>query len=233
MSPFVEEKEGTTEEEAPGGLVAQLVANVLSEGNFDATEAQALQWLSRRHQQMCSRSRCFRKRLSIGPTIAEKAAYEIPKEVVEIREVQVNGYPYGEGRHIDLATGKLGYLWLSETWAGKSGLYTRGYSSTGVDMLALYPTPTEAGLEVAIYVTCLPEGLVVGNDAGVKIPADFYDALVAGAIATGLQRLEGRSDLAGGYEATFSAGCSELEQRINKRLRGSGAAEIRVSGINA
>lgn len=213
--------------------VASLVANVLTEGNFDATEPQVLQWLTRRQRTMCSRTRVYRKKLSIGPTVAEQQAYTVPKEVVEIREVLVNGITYGTGRHSDLAQGAQGYLWLDGLYLDGGGISTREDDSTGTTKLALYPTPTEAGLEVTLIAVCLPPDLVVGEDSTIKVPGDFLDALVAGAIATGLTRIESRPDLAQPFETIFSAACTELETQVNRRFRGAGPAQIRVVGLNA
>lgn len=213
--------------------VASLVANVLAEGNFDATEAQALQWLSRRQRQMCARSRCYRKKLSIGPTVSEQQDYAVPAEVVEIREVLVNGLTYGTGRHVDLAQGAQGWLWLDGlAWNG-GGIAMRDDDAEGTRKIALFPTPTEAGLEVVLIAVCLPPDLAVGQDTTIKVPLDFMDALVAGAIATGLRRIESRPDLAVPFETEFTNGCSELMMQTNRRFRGAGAAQIRVQGLNA
>lgn len=232
--PFIkEESEGGGGSSAPG-LVAQLVTNVMTEGSFDVTEAQALQWLSRRHQLMCTRTRCYRKRLTVGTTIAGQLDYLLPPEVSEIREVLVNGIPYGEGRHSDLAQGKLGYIWLDGLYAyAGGGLYLHDYDANGETTIALYPTPTEGGQQIVVYAVCRPPDLQPGEDFGIKIPHEFLDALVAGAIATGLTRTEARADLAGPFEQTFSAGCAELLSQVNRRFRGSGAAQIRLSGVNA
>lgn len=214
--------------------VASLVANVLTEGNFDATEPQILQWLTRRQRQMCARSRCFRKRLSIGPTVSEQQDYTVPTGVVEIREVLVNGVTYGTARHSDLAQGAQGYLWLGGIYqAIGGGVATRDDDATGATKLALFPVPTEAGLEVSLIAVCLPPDLVVGEDTTIKVPGDFLDALVAGAIATGLTRIESRPDLASTFESIFSNGCLELEKQVNRRFRGQGPAQIRVAGFNA
>lgn len=222
--------------------VAQLVQNVLTEGNFDATEPQALQWLSRRHELICARSKCFRKNLEVGPTVAGTRSYAVPAEVVEIHEVQVTsspetgslGVPYGAAKHSDIAEGALGYIWLGGLYlAVGGGIYTRGYGATGEDKLSLYPTPTENGLQIKVFAVCRPEDLTVGEDAGLKIPPEFADALVSGAIATGLSRLEARGDLAAEHESRFAQACDELRGQTAKRFRGSGPATIRVIGFNA
>lgn len=335
--------------------VADLVASVLTEGNFDATQMQVLAWLNARHELMCARTRCYRRKIEVGPTVAEQQSYVLPKEVLEIREVVVQspesadlgglGVPYGAGLHRDLAQGALGYLWLGGVYqrAG-GGIYVRDENGDGKDLLALYPAPTEGGLAVSVFAVCraepltlgVVEGLVVGSAAtlrfnftdralteaeqqtfdasgdlpagvgvdpavvrltytlpgaapvtvegadvvreaqgsysvsvtpavlgallweglgfnaegaqtnstgpletaivgvsGLKTPPEFNDALIAGAVATGLARLEARPDLAQEGNSVFAAACQELEAQVNKRYRGSGAATIRVRGVNA
>ena len=215
------------------GTVGELVANVLSEASFDATEAQALQWLSRKHELMVVRAKCFRQKIQIGPTVSEQAQYAVPARVVEIRELKVANVPYGTGKHRDIAENELGYIWLDGIYvAAGGGLEVRDYDESGNSLVTLVPTPTEAGLEVTLSAVCRPEPLVIGQ-AGVRIPPEFYDALVAGAVATGLQRLESRPDLAQSNEAIFTAGCLELLRQTNQRYRGSGPAQIRVVGLNA
>src|SRR5215472_9700364 len=110
--------------------VKELVEAVLTEGNFDATESQVLSWLNTRHELMCARTKCYRRKIQIGPTVAEQNGYPLPPEVMEIREVQVQsstttppglGVPYGAGRHIDLAEGALHYIWLGGPYPDGSG----------------------------------------------------------------------------------------------------------------
>lgn len=332
--------------------VQELVQSVLAEGNFDVSEAQVVQWLSSRHETMCARTKCYRRRIALGPTVAEQEAYPLPSEVVEIREVQVQssvvtgglGVPYGAGRHIDLAEGALRYLWLGGLYAAVGGgIYVRDESALGQDLLALYPTPSESGLAITVFAVCRPEPLTlvppsltagatgvfrycsttrvltaeekatflaggglpagVGTETGVssvvfeyqepgapwqpgtvvkdatgayhsnvplvvqgdwlwrakglgasgaqvwatpveevqvasglaqlKVPSEFYDALIEGAIATGLTRVESRPDLAAPFETKFADACTELLTEVNKRYRGSGPAQIRLAGINA
>lgn len=229
-----------------GTAVATLVSVILEEGNFDATPAMALRWLDQRHKLICSRSKCFRRRLPIaGGTVAGTRGYPIPAEVVEIREVTVQGsasvggspVPYGAGRTTDLAAGALGFIWLGGQYVGVGGgIYVRDESNAGQDLLALYPTPSESGLAIELLAVCRPPALENGGEgAGATLvtPVEFDDALVAGAISTGLSRIESREDLAAGGESKFAAACEELTRQVNKRMRGAGAAQIRVIGYNA
>lgn len=332
--------------------VAELVQSVLTEGSFDVTEGQALSWLSARHERMCARTKCYRRKIQVGPTVAEQQSYPLPPEVVEIRELQVAsskstppglGVPYGAGRHVDLAQGALHYIWLGGLYlAVGGGIYVRDESSEGQDLVALFPVPTESGLAITVFAVCRPDPLTLGTSGliaggagtfrfcsttrplteaeratflaggslpagvgaeagvttvvfeyqlpggswtagavvkdatgayhstvsplaqgnllwrakglsgagavvwatpveeervsglgGLRIPPEFYDDLISGAIATGLERVESRPDLAAPYEAKFDAACGELQTQVSKRYRNSGPAEIRVQGRNA
>lgn len=209
--------------------VQQLVDDVRVEGAFDVTPEQALRWLTRRHRKMVARARCYRKTVSIGPTVADQRDYALPEGVVQLFELTVDGVTYGNGRHADLAQGAQGYLLLSDS----GGVVVAEEDEAGASEVALYPTPTTAGSEVLVRATFLPPDLDVADDSTLKIPGDFTDALVAGAIATGLRRVEHRSDLAQPHEQEFADACEELRRQVNRRYRGPGPAQIRVVGYNA
>lgn len=214
--------------------VSQLVARVLTEGSFDTDEPTVLGWLTVRQRLMCARSSCFRRTLELGPTVNEKQNYPVPAEVVEILEVLVAGYPYESGRHRDLSAGKRGYIRLH----GEGGLAVRDDDESGAEQLALYPAPKqgsapEPGSTLQVLAVCRPPDLLTSDNTTLKIPGEYVDALVAGAIATGLLRLEKRQDLAAPHDAQFESACAELERQVNERYRQSGPTQIRVAGINA
>jgi hypothetical protein len=214
--------------------VAELVAAVLEDGEFDATEAQVLRWLNTRHKQMCARSGCYRKTVNLGPLVAGQVLYAVPAEVLEILEVRVGDYVYGKARHNDFAEGEQGWVWLS----GPGGIAGRDDDEEGQQHLRIFPAPKsgvlpELGTDVVVYGKCQPPQLILGEDENIKITDDYVDALVSGAIATGMLRVESRPDLASTHEALFDAACSELRIATNKKFRGSGPAQIRVVGYNA
>jgi hypothetical protein len=219
--------------------VAELIAEVRSQGNIDCTEAEALKWLTRRHRKMCERSRCYRKTI-VQTTVKEQVSYAIPAEVIQIREVLVFSptgsafVPYGTGRHTDIAQGALHYLWLTGLFLAVGGGVAGGdWNEAGESQLFLYPTPTETGAQIKVLAVCIPPDLKIGEDSTIKVPGTYLDALVNGAIATGLLRLEGRQDLATYHEQVFNEACSELLTETNRKHRGPGPAEIRVVGYNS
>lgn len=214
--------------------VSQLVGEVLEEGQFDASGAQALRWLTIRQRLMCRRSKWWRKSLSVGPTVEGEATYPVPGEVVEILMVEVDGKVYGHLRHQDPSEGALGWIWLG----GTGGIAGREDTGAGEQQLRIFPTPLaggplEPGKPISVYAVCRPPDLSETDNTTLVIPGEYMDALVAGAIATGMVRTEDRPDLAASYEQTFTAACQELTQQSNRRFRGVGPAQIRVVGINA
>lgn len=214
--------------------VAQLVEQVIDEGQFDASNAQALRWLTVRQRQMCRRSKWYRKTLSVGPTADGQATYTLPDEVVEVLMVLVDGKVYGHLRMQDPPEGALGWVWLG----GTGGIAGRADSDSGEQQLQLFPAPLaggqlEPGKPISVYAVCRPPDLSEANDATLVIPGEYMDALVSGAIATGMLRTEDRPDLAGNHETVFVNACGELAQQSNRRFRGVGPAQIRVVGVNA
>lgn len=206
--------------------------DVLNEGVFDATSAQALRWLTRRHRTMVARSRCYRKTASLGSTVVGQQEYALPTGLISIDEVTVAGVTYGPGWHRDISSDAQGLLWL----CGTGGVYTPEESVSGAAALTLIPAPTTAGDDVSIRGVFLPPAdLSVSDDATILIPAQYDDGLVAGAMATALMRGPGdfRQDLAQGFEQAFVDTCEELRRDVSRRYRGAGGARIRVLGINA
>jgi hypothetical protein len=209
--------------------VQQLVDDVVNEGSFDVTPAQALRWLNRRHRVMVVESRSSRRTVSIGPTVAGQRDYALPVELVQIYEVLVGGTTYTNGRHQDLSLGANGFLVLD----GEGGIVSPEETSTGAAEIALYPTPEKDGDTLEVRGAFLPADLSTSDDSTLRVPGDFADALVAGAIATGLRRIEGRPDLAQSFEQEFADGVARLKTQTMKRYRGPGVVQIRVAGVNA
>lgn len=214
--------------------VQGLVDAVVNEGGFDTsstavTAGSVLAWLNRRHRVMVRRSRCYRYTASLGSTVVNQRDYPLPAGLVESYEVDVNGVVYGKAKHTDLANGALGYIVLS----GSGGIFGAEESATGDLEVALYPTPTVAGQPITMRAAWLPPDLLTSDDTTLRVPSSYADALIAGAVATGLRRVEHRPDLAQPHEQEFADACEELRREVNRRYRGSGPAIIRVVGLNA
>lgn len=208
--------------------VPALITAVLTEGNFDNGEEAVLRWLNGAHRLMVVRSTCFRKRVEIGLTVQGQSSYPLPSEITQVREVLVNGIIWGQGRHSDIAASQQNWLWIT----GTHSVTTQDSDAEGNDQIALVPTPVESGDVVEAYAVCRPPDLSKTDDSTLKTPPEFDEALIAGAIATGLSRTAMRPELARNFQQTFEAGCTELLRDVRKRFRGSGQTQARVSGYN-
>jgi hypothetical protein len=208
--------------------VQGLIDSVKNEGSFDVTDAQALAWLNRRHERMIIRARAYRKTTTLT-TVASQRDYTLPADMVEVLEVAVDGTPYGRAHHTDLLYGSQGWVQLS----GIGGVVASEESTTGGPEIALYPTPTQGGLSVTVRGTFRPADLSTSDNSTLVVPSEYIDALISGAIATGLKRVENRPDLAQAHEQDYEAACEEFRRQIARRYRGSGPTPIRIQGVNA
>lgn len=212
------------------GLVADLIKDVLEEGDLDVPEPRVVRRLSDAHGLMCARSKCFRRKVSLGTVVEGQSDYAVPAEVVEILEVTVGGVPFAAGRHSDIAQSVQHWLWL--TVPTGSGFAAADHDTAGAAKLGLFPAPSASGAEIVVYAVCRPAPLVSGEDAGLKIPPEFHPHLVEGAIAMFLRRTEGRHDQAQPFDERFANACVELQRQTARRFK-VGPREARLRGINA
>ncbi len=221
--------------EDSAATIAGLVEAVKEDGQFDASEAQVLRWLDERHRRMVAESKCYRQQLEIGKLVSGQALYVVPPTIIEIMQVTVGGYVYGAARHSDFAEGELGYIWLG----GTGGIAGRDDSGSGESLLRIFPAPSSTGgtpavgSAIMVYAAMQPPPLQAGQDSAIKVGDDYLSALVSGAIATGMLRMESRPDLAQPHETVFADGVAKLVRATNRRYRGTGPALIRVVGVNA
>lgn len=207
--------------------VATLIAEVREEGQFDATEAQALNWLNRRHRFMVAGARSFRRRVPTGFTVAGVQDVLVPAGIVEVYDVWVNGEHRVRIPRQDAQAAQNGTL----SYSGPS-FYAEAADAGGVEYLLLLPAPTANGQPVEIYAAMFPPDLQASDSASaLKVDLDLYDALVSGAISTGLLRLEQRQDLAAPHEQAFVNGVEMLKRRVQRRYR-PGPKQIRIAGVN-
>lgn len=210
--------------------VQMLVDDVRVEGGFDATEPQALRWLNRAWRRMIGEAKAYRKVVAVGNTVAGTAFYAF--NPIEAYSFEVGGRPYGKARRSDIYASAQNRL----VWEGDGGLIVSSANSTGVPGIEIIPVPS-AVEAITSFAAMVPADLTIdtpGNDLLAQVlGGDFHDELVAGAVATGLGRLERRKDEAAPFEREFLAGTERLRLRVRRRFRGPGPAQIRVMGVNA
>ena len=112
------------------------------------------------------------------------------------------------------------------TWWPGGGLYADGAQegSDAPGAIQVFP-PVAAGQTVHLrYVADIPDP---ETNPEIPFPDEFAQALVDGAIATGLARMDERFDSAGYFEARFVDSVGRLRRRRHGRV-GRGYSAIRV-----
>jgi hypothetical protein len=210
--------------------VQTLLNEAVAAEGFDATQAQLLLWLNRRHKEMVAEARAYRDKVSIGPTVAGTGFYAVT-DVVETYAVEVNGVPFSKARRPDI------YSFAQDTmfWVGPdgAGFVVEDVNASSVQGFTILPEPTESGLTIEVVAAVLPPTLVAGDAASaLKVDADCYDGLISGVIATGLLRA-GNANAAASHEAIYAGVTEKLRRRVKRRLNTTGPAQIRILGLNA
>jgi hypothetical protein len=208
--------------------VSQLIADARTEGAFDATDAQLLRWLDRRHKQMCAASLCYRKTATIGGgSVAGQTVYSPPAGLVRTLEVTVGGLTYGKANHSDIAASAQGWLALD----GPGGVFTESRDAAGARQIVLLPAPSESGDVIGVYGAFRPPTLLQDDSVPVQVDDEAVEGLLAGVFATGLSRpSEARADLAVSHEQVFAAATQDLAARVMRAFRTRAPAQIRLRG---
>lgn len=207
-----------------GLTVQQLVDQVVDEAGFDITDVQALRWVNARHRKMCARARSLRATIQVATATAGTSVYSVDPDIVELYELTVGGSPYQMIAHEDITAANASLEWIG------SNVFAASSDANGIASFTLYPAPTVSGDAIQMVASIVPADLALTDYP--QIPTDFQDALVEGAIATGLARVDEQIAAADRFEARFDQACEELRRRTNSRLNGS-SVTLRVVGINA
>jgi hypothetical protein len=230
------------------GTVSDLVAEIQASG-FDVTPQDALRLLDRRHKLMLARSRWVRRPLDLltegAGSNGATAMIALPAVIVEVLSLTVYGDNandalalYHRTRFEDFPAMIDGTLLLG----GRGGVFVEIPVGTETDSpgsetmkLAIYPGVADG---TSVLADCVLEPQTLTTDeadgAGVWVPADIQDALLAGVYSSLLNRPnEARPDLAQAQESIFGAGCEELRDRARRRYRTKGPRQIRVGGVDA
>lgn len=208
---------------AVGLTLAEMRARVLDEGGFDVETATVDGWLNDRLRKLVGYSLWRKGLVAIGSTVIGESVYELSDDVVDLEWVTVGGVRYDRKSLEELNDVLTGV----RRAYGSGGIFAPTFSGDGSsESIRLYPTPDEAGLDIIGQAALLPSNMT--DPAGYPpIPADYHEALVAGAIATGLKRVDERHDSAQPFDLEFQEAQESLRRRRNSR-QGSGPHRIRV-----
>jgi hypothetical protein len=215
--------------------VSAIVTEILAQGSLDATSAETLAILNRRHKLMCNRARVYRTQQAMTRADADVAVYASATGLIEPMTMQAiddtTGDPGTVTTYSPANRGDVPAMLAETLVLSREGGVFAEYN--GATSWLLYPDPTSS-LTVYAYGVYSPPDLLIDNSVPFRVDDDAIEGLMAGVFATMLSRPgEARPDLAREQEATFSTACEELRTRSNKRSRGPGPAQIRLQGTNA
>lgn len=220
------------------GVVQDLVTEIRTEGGFEVTESTALTVLDRRHKQMCARARWHRMSREAAADTALDAPYstvELPGDAVEAFTISFPTEDDSPQFTRTKLADRPGILDGTLVVRGRGGVFVEAYSASELEQDAtviLYPAVTD-GAVAQVEGAFVPPTLLIAETGGavIRVPSDFYEALLAGVYASLLSRPgESRPDLAAVQEATFAGGCEELRTRADLRYRTRGPRQIRILG---
>lgn len=204
----------------------ELVAAVMDQGGFDetatgSTEEEVQGWVNSAYRKMVVRSKWRKAQVELATTVADQAEYALPETVEDIEEgILVGSEPWDRvGQHT---------LWHLKygTDRASGGVWAPDYDDDGTKQIELYPAPEEAGVSISALGVLAPPVLEDDGDAPI-VPSDFHDAIVDGAIATGLRRIDERIGEADSFDTRFNSEIEGLRRRGIAQLS-SGPAVIRV-----
>lgn len=209
----------------------EIVTGVLTQGGFDVSTAVAGSWVHEVYRRAVAQSQWQMESLSLGTTVTGVSTYAIPERVVDIVGINLNDGS-GRGQPSDWLRVTPTDMWAlragRKSVSGSGGAFAPSYGSAGERRIELYPVP-ETGAAIEALAAVLPATL--SGAAVPVIPEDLHGALIDGAIALGLLRMDERADSAQTFEARFERMVQDLRRRKNSRV-GSGAARLQVRGFD-
>jgi hypothetical protein len=84
--------------------VSAVVGEILAQGSFDLSQAEALAILNRRHKQMCARSRCRRdgRAATRDAAVGASATYAAPAGLLDMMQMSVSSVEYRKAKRQDI-----------------------------------------------------------------------------------------------------------------------------------
>lgn len=190
-----------------------LIAEVRAQ--IDVSDDQAYHWLLDRARVLNAEASWILKTAIVPLTLARY--YALPSDAIWIEAVMLGPRPYQRStlHALDARYSGSGGYW-------NSGVYAEGADDQGNLLMQIHPDTTNAELNVR-YVSDVPDA----RSSPAPFPVDFDEALVEGAIALGLARMDERFDSANYFDERFRNALDRLKRRRHGVV-GRGATSIRV-----
>lgn len=209
---------------SPGVDFGTLVSRLQAQSAISSAEAQAR--INQAYRRMAAESYAIREKVAIGDTVVGTSVYDIPADVVQIISLRVNGLRYERKSSEEIDD-------LAESEAYVVGYPARFYSpeftSSGTSQVYIWPSPTTV-VPITARAAVLPADMTDTTEGGEypKLPIDFHEDLVDGALATVLLRDDERLSDSFALEDRFQQRIAELRGRVTSRV-GGGVARIKLT----
>jgi hypothetical protein len=192
---------------------ADLIVEVRAQ--IDASDDVIFGWLMDRSRVLNAEASWLLKTAAVA--IDGSRSYPLPADCIWVEAVLLGSAPYQRSTMHQLDAIYAG------AGAPPVGVYADGADAAGAPLLQIYPDTT--GELTVRYIGDVPELRTLPA----PFPADFDAALVEGAIAIGLARMDERFDSAGYFDERFVNAIGRLKRRRHGHI-GRGATKIRVFG---
>lgn len=192
-------------------------------GMTAVTESEAKARINQAYRQMVADAEAIKSRITFGPTVVGQADYEIDPRVIAIRTLRVGGYAYDRQAIDDLDDLVANDAWVRGAYRG---FFAPNFSAGANPEVTIYPVPTADGVTMTARASLLPDDMIEDGEYP-KLPADFHEDLVDGAMATVLRRDDERLGDSQALEARFKERIRELHGRLNRRV-GGGPARVKL-----
>jgi hypothetical protein len=210
-----------------------ITLRVRTQGGFDTSTsniavADVQGWIQERYKALVAESRWRKAEITIGTAVSGDPTYLLPTTVVDLEGLAIAGVPYDPVGVDQLWRLRNNQLALER---GSNGVFGLEPLADGTQQVSLYPTPgsDQNGQAIIGLAALFPDPLVSG--ASPIVPDDSHEALVWGAIATGLATIEERLDSAGYFETQFATAIEKLKRRTNSRVN-TGPTQILIKGFH-
>lgn len=205
---------------------AALKTGVRSHAGIAVDDTTAGELVNDAYKSMVARAHYLQKEVALGDTVALQERYELPEDVVDLKELWVGGDDYLQVSTRELARLKNGKARLPSGW---DRAFAATFEDDGSSTFGLFPIPDAGGAALVGLAAVTPPDLT-GTQVPL-VPVEFHKYIRDGAVADGLQLIDERHDSAAPFEARYEAGVGLLGRRKHSRV-GSGPIQARVKGAH-
>lgn len=204
---------------------SQLKARITADGVDDTRAGEVV---NQAYSELVERARFLQKKVTLGTTVADQSEYDFPEDdLVQIEYVYIGTTEYQRCSYPELKALQNGGAYRRFSQVGAVAPW---FDSDGSPKFEIYPTPTEADLDIEGVASDSPTALSASGD--IPITPKFCDQAI---IDYARALVYDEEDEDGGnrdrLEAKFEATIARLHRYKHARI-GRGAVQARIKGVH-